>query len=335
MVYFYVIFSFFILLCILSIILKHFKKDLASDIINISVLLISVIYLLFIFATIFSSSSAYEGSSGLIIYLLLIVAISLSGCGLYKSKINKQEKINFTLKKLSENELFNDIIINQKKLDSNQKQLLDELNKLKQKQNNLEEALKELEKHRIAELKWEELNEDKQQQYIIQAMKKYYIAQLSDERFEISRQKKALMKDSLDNNEFNIKDLSAEEQQKIQTSAKNIYENLVFNKNFSDESTLKTNRAKQPISANQKRNKIKKTLIILPCVYVGVLILGLILCSVLPITIKIQFTLIWNIIYYFIVTPIFAIAISVLCYLYFWKFNKRIEDAIDIYINKK
>ena len=165
-------------------------------------------------------------------------------------------------------------------------------------------------------------------------MKKYYSAQLADDRFEISRQQKAIMKASLESGEFFIEDLSDDEQKRIQKSAKNIYENQEFERVNIDNKSLK-NKSKSNTGLESKKSKIKKALIIIPCVWVGLMIIGFVIPSFLSLDAKISFSMLWNIVFWFVTTPIVCVAESVLLWLNFWKFKNKIESAIDKYIEVK
>ena len=67
--------------------------------------------------------------------------------------------------------------------------------------------------------KWEELDEETKKPYINSAIKNLYEKQLKDEKLELTRQQRALKKDSIDNNEFFIEDLTAEEKELVNISS--------------------------------------------------------------------------------------------------------------------
>lgn len=177
------------------------------------------------------------------------------------------------------------------------------------------------------QIKWEELDEEKQKQFIDTAIRKYYLAQLADDRFEISRQQKALMKQSLESGEFFIEDLSADEQKQIQKSAKNIYENQEY-----EEINSRESKKSNTDSKGSKKSMLKKALIITPCVWLGVMIIGFIISACLPLESQIAFTLAWQVIFWFALTPATWITEVVLGIILYVKFYKKTANAIDSYL---
>ena len=84
--------------------------------------------------------------------------------------------------------------------------------------------------------KWEELDEETKKPYINSAIKNLYEKQLKDEKLELTRQQRALKKDSIDNNEFYIEDLTDEEKELVNTSAQELYNNRTNKKAVQKES---------------------------------------------------------------------------------------------------
>jgi hypothetical protein len=72
-------------------------------------------------------------------------------------------------------------------------------------------------------LTWEEISEEEKKIYIDNAIKQLYEKQLNDTKLEMSRQQRALKKDSLDTKEFYLEDLTDEEKVEVEKIAKAEY----------------------------------------------------------------------------------------------------------------
>lgn len=77
--------------------------------------------------------------------------------------------------------------------------------------------------------------------YIDRAIKQLFQSQLEDKNIELTRQQRALKKDSIDNNEFFIEDLTDEEKELVNTSAQELYKNRT-NENVAPKETKNINK---------------------------------------------------------------------------------------------
>ena len=106
-------------------------------------------------------------------------------------------------------------------------------------------------KEDIKIIDWSDLTPEQQKPYIDRAIKQLFQSQLEDKNIELTRQQRALKKDSIDNNEFFIEDLTDEEKELVNTSAQELYKNRT-NENVAPKETKNINKNEKLIKKGFK-----------------------------------------------------------------------------------
>ena len=106
-------------------------------------------------------------------------------------------------------------------------------------------------KEDIKIIDWSDLTPEQQKPYIDRAIRQLFQSQLEDKNIELTRQQRALKKDSIDNNEFFIEDLTDEEKELVNTNAQELYKNRT-NENVAPKETKNINKNEKLIKKGFK-----------------------------------------------------------------------------------
>ncbi len=173
---------------------------------------------------------------------------------------------------------------------------------------------------------WDEITEEEQLVFITKCIKQLYKKQLNDAEVvkTLSREQRALKRDSLEMNEFLKDDLNESELAEVLENAKLMYEKGINKKETGAKGEKKT-----------KKQKLKIALITIPCVFVVVAIIIFILPNILPLELGVTLTLLFSLLLWAFALPATFITEMILLFIYLKDKRKQAMDKFIDAMNRR